>query len=139
MSSETEIHPFRVDMPEDAIADLRRRITATRRPSRELVADRSQGVQLATLQELARYWTAEYDWRDLQDPAQLGREVLSEPQLLQRGRQGRSLRRLGRARAVRDRDPGGVQTAALTTPSQRQDRSARCVTKKNRPVWTGLR
>src|SRR5690349_10963173 len=63
MSSETEIHPFRVDMPEDAIADLRRRITATRRPSRELVDDRSQGVQLATIQELSRYWGTEYNWR----------------------------------------------------------------------------
>src|SRR5579862_3982968 len=63
MSSETEIRPFRVDMPEEAIADLRRRIAATRWPSKELVDDRSQGVQLATLQELARYWAAEYDWR----------------------------------------------------------------------------
>jgi pimeloyl-ACP methyl ester carboxylesterase len=63
MSTETEIDPFRVDMPEEAIADLRRRITATRRPSRELVADRSQGVQLATIQELSRYWATEYDWR----------------------------------------------------------------------------
>jgi pimeloyl-ACP methyl ester carboxylesterase len=63
MPSETGIRPFRVDMPEDAITDLRRRITATRRPSRELVADRSQGVQLATIQELSRYWAAEYDWR----------------------------------------------------------------------------
>jgi pimeloyl-ACP methyl ester carboxylesterase len=63
MSSETEIRPFRVDMPDDAIADLRRRITATRRPSQELVADRSQGVQLATIQELSRYWATDYDWR----------------------------------------------------------------------------
>jgi pimeloyl-ACP methyl ester carboxylesterase len=63
MSSETEIRTFRVDMPDEAIADLRRRIAATRLPSKELVADRSQGVQLATIQELARYWTAEYDWR----------------------------------------------------------------------------
>jgi pimeloyl-ACP methyl ester carboxylesterase len=62
MANETEIRPFRVDMPDEAIADLRRRIAATRWPSRELVADRSQGVQLATLQELARYWTTEYDW-----------------------------------------------------------------------------
>jgi pimeloyl-ACP methyl ester carboxylesterase len=50
-------------MPEEAIADLRRRIAATRWPSKELVADRSQGVQLATIQELARYWAADYDWR----------------------------------------------------------------------------
>src|SRR5215472_9117202 len=63
MSNETEIRPFRVDMPEDAIADLRGRIAAARWPSKELVDDRSQGVQLATNQELARYWTTDYDWR----------------------------------------------------------------------------
>jgi len=63
MSSETEIHPFRVDVPDEAIADLRRRIAATRWPSRELVADRSQGVQLATITELALYWATDYDWR----------------------------------------------------------------------------
>jgi pimeloyl-ACP methyl ester carboxylesterase len=63
MSSETEIRPFRVDMPDEAIAGLQRRIAATRWPTRELVADRSQGVQLATVQELARYWTTDYDWR----------------------------------------------------------------------------
>jgi pimeloyl-ACP methyl ester carboxylesterase len=63
MSSETEIRTFRVDVPDEAIADLRRRIAATRLPSRELVADRSQGVQLATIQELTRYWTSGYDWR----------------------------------------------------------------------------
>jgi pimeloyl-ACP methyl ester carboxylesterase len=63
MSSETEVRPFRVDMPEEAIADLQRRIAATRWPTTELVADRSQGVQLATIQELARYWTTDYDWR----------------------------------------------------------------------------
>jgi pimeloyl-ACP methyl ester carboxylesterase len=57
------IRPFRVAMPEEAIADLRRRLAATRLPSKELVDDRSQGVQLATIQELARYWAAEYDWR----------------------------------------------------------------------------
>ena len=63
LSSETEIRPFRVDMPDEAIADLRRRLAATRWPSKELVQDGSQGVQLATLQELARYWAADYDWR----------------------------------------------------------------------------
>ena len=63
MSSETEIRPFRVDMPDEAIADLRRRIAAARRPTKELVADRSQGVQLAAIQELARYWATDYDWR----------------------------------------------------------------------------
>src|SRR5439155_2170231 len=59
----TDIRPFHVDIPDEKLADLRRRIAATRWPSRELVTDRSQGVQLATLQALARYWTTEYDWR----------------------------------------------------------------------------
>jgi pimeloyl-ACP methyl ester carboxylesterase len=63
MSNETEIRPFRVDMPDDALADLQQRIAATRWPTMELIADRSQGVQLATTQELARYWTTDYDWR----------------------------------------------------------------------------
>ncbi|RAO51353.1 Microsomal epoxide hydrolase [Micromonospora saelicesensis] len=62
MSNDTEIRPFRLDTSEDAIADLRRRIAATRWPTRELVTDRSQGVQLATIQELARYWVSDYDW-----------------------------------------------------------------------------
>jgi pimeloyl-ACP methyl ester carboxylesterase len=59
----SEIRPFQVDIPEDELADLRRRITATRWPHRELVDDRSQGVQLATIQELARYWATDYEWR----------------------------------------------------------------------------
>ncbi len=52
----TDIRPFHVDIPEEELAELRRRIAATRWPNKELVADRSQGVQLTTLQELARYW-----------------------------------------------------------------------------------
>jgi pimeloyl-ACP methyl ester carboxylesterase len=63
MSSESEIRPFRVDMPGEAIADLRRRVAATSWPSKELVDDASQGVQQAMLQELARYWAADHDWR----------------------------------------------------------------------------
>src|ERR671916_352794 len=59
----TDVRPFQVEIPERELAELRRRIEATRWPSEELVADRSQGVQLATLQALARYWTTEYDWR----------------------------------------------------------------------------
>jgi pimeloyl-ACP methyl ester carboxylesterase len=59
----TVIRPFRIDVPQDQLAELRRRLAATRWPSRELVDDRSQGVQLATLQALARFWTTEYDWR----------------------------------------------------------------------------
>jgi pimeloyl-ACP methyl ester carboxylesterase len=59
----TAIRPFRIDVPEEQLAELRRRIAATRWPSAELVSDRSQGVQLATLQALATYWTTDYDWR----------------------------------------------------------------------------
>ena len=59
----TEIRSFQIKIPEEQIDDLRQRVAATRWPTKELVSDRSQGVQLATLQELARYWTSEYDWR----------------------------------------------------------------------------
>jgi len=62
-ADKTAIRPFRGNVPEADLADLRRRIQATRWPTKELVGDRSQGVQLATLRELARYWTTEYDWR----------------------------------------------------------------------------
>jgi pimeloyl-ACP methyl ester carboxylesterase len=57
------IRPFRVSIPESEIVELRRRIATTRWPTTELVEDRSQGVQLATLRELARYWSTAYDWR----------------------------------------------------------------------------
>ncbi len=59
----TEIRAFQIDIPEEQIDDLRRRIAATRWPTQELVEDRSQGVQLATLRELAAYWANDYDWR----------------------------------------------------------------------------
>jgi len=62
-SSQAGIHPFRVAVPSRQLADLRDRVAATRWPSRELVADRTQGVQLAAAQALARYWTTRYDWR----------------------------------------------------------------------------
>src|SRR5262245_12582582 len=59
----TAIRPFRVNVPKADLDDLRRRLAATRWPTRELVADRAQGVQLATLKELVRYWSTDYDWR----------------------------------------------------------------------------
>jgi hypothetical protein len=61
-TAKTAIRPFRVEFAEERIADLRRRIAATRWPSRELVDDRSQGVQVAVAQVLARYWLDEYDF-----------------------------------------------------------------------------
>ncbi len=57
------VRPFRINVSQAALGDLRRRIAATRWPTKELVKDRSQGVQLATLKTLARYWSTEYDWR----------------------------------------------------------------------------
>jgi pimeloyl-ACP methyl ester carboxylesterase len=60
---DTAVRPFHINVPEEALVDLRRRIAATRWPDRETVTDRSQGVQLATLQELVRYWGTDYDWR----------------------------------------------------------------------------
>ena len=62
-SGATAIRPFQVAFPDEALEDLRRRVAAVRLPSRELVDDRSQGVQLATIEALARYWGDEYDWR----------------------------------------------------------------------------
>ena len=62
-SAESVVQPFRIEVPQGEIDELRRRINATRWPTRELVTDRSQGVQLAAIQNLARYWTIEYDWR----------------------------------------------------------------------------
>src|SRR5438876_1327590 len=58
----TDIRTFSIDKADEQIDDLRRRIAATRLPSKELVDDRSQGVQLATIQELARYWANDYDF-----------------------------------------------------------------------------
>src|SRR5690349_12835654 len=63
VDSAVEARPFTVEVTEVQIAELRKRIAATRWPSRELVGDRSQGVQLATIQALARYWMSEHDWR----------------------------------------------------------------------------
>lgn len=60
------IHPFNVGFPDEALADLRRRILATRWPEKETVTDESQGVQLATMQKLAHYWATEYDWRKIE-------------------------------------------------------------------------
>jgi pimeloyl-ACP methyl ester carboxylesterase len=60
------IRPFQVHIPDEALSDLRRRINATKWPERERVADASQGVQLATVQKLARYWSTEHDWRKIE-------------------------------------------------------------------------
>jgi pimeloyl-ACP methyl ester carboxylesterase len=65
-SNNLDIRPFHVNFPEAELTELRRRINATRWPERETVTDASQGVQLATIQKLARYWATEYDWRKVE-------------------------------------------------------------------------
>jgi pimeloyl-ACP methyl ester carboxylesterase len=65
-SADTAIRPFRHVVPDDAIAEMRSRIAATRWPERETVNDDSQGVRLATMQKLARYWETDYDWRKVE-------------------------------------------------------------------------
>ena len=62
-TDKTAIRPFQFNFTDAELADLRRRINATRWPERELVNDASQGVQLATMQKLASYWGSDYDWR----------------------------------------------------------------------------
>jgi hypothetical protein len=64
--NDNAIRPFSIDVPEDALVDLRGRIAMTRWPDRETVEDQSQGVQLKTIQELARYWGTDYDWRKIE-------------------------------------------------------------------------
>jgi pimeloyl-ACP methyl ester carboxylesterase len=65
-TDKSAIHPFHVNVPETELTELRRRINATRWPERETVTDATQGVQLATMQTLARYWAREYDWRKVE-------------------------------------------------------------------------
>ena len=65
-ATDASIRPFRVDIPEADLADLRQRLAATRLPEQETVSDNSQGVRLATVQKLVRYWATEYDWRKIE-------------------------------------------------------------------------
>jgi pimeloyl-ACP methyl ester carboxylesterase len=65
-ATSNEIRPFRINIPEEALVDLRRRINTTKWPDRETVGDESQGVQLAMMQELARYWATGHDWRKVE-------------------------------------------------------------------------
>jgi hypothetical protein len=74
---DTAVRPFHIDVPEEALVDLRRRIASTRWPERETVDDFSQGVQLAKIQELVRYWGTDYDWRKVEAKLFLMRRELS--------------------------------------------------------------
>jgi pimeloyl-ACP methyl ester carboxylesterase len=81
-SSATEgdhaIRPFRINVPEEALVDLRRRLAATQWPDRETVTDESQGVQLATMRELAHYWATDYDWRKCEAKLEALPQFISE-------------------------------------------------------------
>src|SRR5579863_4373953 len=66
LTESNAVRPFRVKFPDAALVDLRRRIGATNWPKREIVTDASQGVQLATMKKLARYWETEHDWRKVE-------------------------------------------------------------------------
>jgi Epoxide hydrolase N terminus len=67
MSSDAEVRPFHIEFPDDELTDLRSRVNATRWPERETVADDSQGVRLAMMQDLAGYWGSSYDWRKCEE------------------------------------------------------------------------
>src|SRR5215469_13083699 len=74
----TAVRPFRVDISDEVLDDLRRRVAATNWPEKETVADQSQGVPLALMQELARYWATEYDWRKVEGRLQALPQFLTE-------------------------------------------------------------
>src|SRR4030095_10237285 len=75
----TAIRPFQVvSVPDAELTDLRRRIDATRWPERETVKDASQGIQLATIQKLARYWASDYDWRNVEAQLKTLPQVINE-------------------------------------------------------------
>src|SRR4029453_12662360 len=77
-ADKTAIRPFHVNVPEAELVELRKRINATRWPERETVTDQSQGVQLATMQKLARYWATEYDWRKVEARLQALPQFITE-------------------------------------------------------------
>ncbi len=78
MSDKTALRPFEVNIPEAELVELRKRINATRWPEKEPVADHSQGVPLATMQKLARYWATEYDWRKVEARLQVLPQFITE-------------------------------------------------------------
>src|SRR5262245_30055296 len=78
----TAVRPFQVEISDEALADLRRRIEATQWPEKETVGDFSQGVSLAPMQELARYWATGYDWRKVEAPLQALPQFITEIDVL---------------------------------------------------------
>ena len=77
-SDKSAIRPFHVSIPEAELAEMRKRIRATRWPERETVSDESQGVKLAMMQDLARYWATDYDWRKVESRLNALRQFITE-------------------------------------------------------------
>ena len=130
----SELRPFRVNVPDADLNELRRRIGATRWPERETVADGSQGVQLETIRKLARYWLTDYDWRKCEAKLNALAAVRDRDRWARHSLRSRPLEAPGRAaadrharvaglgpRAAEDHraadQPDGVRRAALRTPS----------------------
>jgi pimeloyl-ACP methyl ester carboxylesterase len=77
-TARSEVRPFRIEIPEEALVEMRRRIAATNWPEKETVADASQGVPLAMIQKLARYWATDYDWRSCEEKLNALPQFLTE-------------------------------------------------------------
>ena len=127
VNTATEIRSFEIEVPEEQIDDLRRRIAATRLPSKELVEDRSQGVQLATIQELARYWSHRLRLRADRDEAERPAAVHDRDR--RRGHPLHPRQVPARGRGAADHDPRlarlGCRAARDRRPAHRPDRARR--------------
>jgi hypothetical protein len=102
-TDDSAIRPFRINIPEEQLVDLRRRIAATRWPDKETVTDESQGLPLATIQDLARYWQTDYDWRKVEAKLNALPQFMTEIDGLTRG-----ARRLPCKRCTIARNPEGI-------------------------------
>ena len=115
----TAIRPFQVNVPEAELTELRRRINNTRWPERETVTDATQGVQLETIQALARYWGTEYDWRKCEAKLNALPQFITEIDGLDiRAPQGRPLCGLGTAEALFRRGSRDRKSTRLNSSHQ---------------------
>src|SRR6476469_4268196 len=125
-ASGTEVRPFHVENLEEKVVDLRRRLASTRWPSKELVGDRSQGVQLEALQALARYWASDYDWRKAEE-AERAAAVRNRDRRRRHPLHPRAVTARGRVAADHD--------ARLARLGRRAPRGRRPAHRSARPWW----